>query len=307
VIAQIDRSFRLWPEKASTLAPRIDALFYFLLGVTAFFTLLIFVMILYLGLKYRRKAGSLPVQVHANIPLEIAWTVIPLVLVMIMFVWATSVYVSTQRAPAGAMEIHVIGKQWMWKTQHPEGPREINALHIPRGRPIKLIMTSQDVVHSFYIPAFRIKQDVLPGRYSTEWFEATQVGEYHLFCAEYCGAQHSGMIGSIVVMEPAKYQAWLAGAGSDEPMAVSGQRLFAQFQCITCHGQRGPTLAGVYNSMRPIQKGKPVLADESYLRRAILEPNAELVEGFSPLMPTYAGQLSEEQLTQLIVYIKSLK
>jgi cytochrome c oxidase subunit 2 len=209
------------------------------------------------------------------------------------------------------MEIYVVGKQWMWKIQHPEGVREINELHVPTGRPIKLIMASQDVIHDFFVPAFRIKQDVVPGSYSTEWFIANNPGTYHLFCAQYCGTQHSQMVGSVIVMTPADYQAWLAGVGPSEPPAASGARLYISYGCATCHGARAPTLAGLYGSdVRVLDqranRTTTVKADETYLRESILFPDAKLVLGYPPIMPSFRGQLTEEQIFDLIAYVKSL-
>jgi cytochrome c oxidase subunit II len=303
----MDTQFQIVPDQASALAPEMDALFYFLTAVTAFFTVGIFVVIVYFGLKYRRRPGVKPIPVKTNTQLEIAWTVIPLVICLFMFGWAAKLYVQMETPPKDAMEINVIGKQWMWKVQHPEGMREINTLHVPVGRPVKLIMTSQDVIHSFYVPAFRTKQDVVPGKYFTSWFTATKVGEYHLFCAEYCGAQHSGMVGTIVVMEPAAYQAWVAGTKINVPMVLSGEKLFAEKQCNTCHGQRAPTVAGIYGRPAILADGSQVPRDENYLRESILQPNAKMLAGYPPIMPTYQGQLSEEQITELIAYIKSLR
>jgi cytochrome c oxidase subunit 2 len=307
----MDTSFKLFPDQASTLAPRVDALYFFLLAVTVFFTLLIAGLIIFFALKYRRKNNVPPPDTYTDRRLELLWTVVPLILTMIMFVWAARVFVAQSRVPDGAMEIHVIGKQWMWKIQHPDGRREIDELTVPTGRPIKLVMTSQDVIHSFFIPAFRIKQDVVPGRYNYEWFEATKPGVYHLFCAEYCGAQHSGMIGRVVVLKPADYQRWLAGAPEgEEAPEVAGGKLFAQYSCNTCHGSRAPTMAGLYGSQVQVLVGdreQTVTADEDYLRESIYYPRAKIVKGFAPeLMPSYQGQLSEEQLMQIIAYIKSL-
>jgi cytochrome c oxidase subunit 2 len=306
----MNTNFQLWPDQASSFAPKVDALYIFLLAVTAFFTILIFTLIVYFGLKYRRRPGRKPQEIPTSHTLEITWSVIPFLITLVMFAWGAGLYVHMSRPPDDAMQIDVIGKQWMWKAQHPNGKREINELHVPLGRPVKLVMTSQDVIHSFFIPAFRVKQDVLPGRYTTEWFTATAVGEYHLFCAEYCGDQHSGMSGKVVVMDPAKYQSWLAGVPADEAPVAAGQKLFTQYLCITCHGQRGPGLVGVYNSKRQvIEDGKQteVAAGDNYLRESILYPSRKIVVGFQPLMPTYAGQLSEEQVLDLIAYIKSLK
>jgi len=216
-------------------------------------------------------------------------------------------YADMRRPPAaGALEINVTGKQWMWKVQHPGGQREIDELHVPAWRPVKLVMTSQDVIHDFSIPAFRVKQDVLPGSYVTQWFTATKPGEYHLFCAEYCGTMHSGMVGRVVVMPPAEYDAWLAGVTPDEPPAASGARLFASLGCAQCHGQNAPTLAGLYGRPVTLADGKTVIADEEYLRESIENPPARIVAGFEPRMPSFRGQLTDEQLGQLVAYIKSL-
>jgi cytochrome c oxidase subunit 2 len=299
--------FQWWPDQASSFAGKVDGLFLFLIGITTFFTVLIFVMILYLGLKYRRRPGVKPVPVKTSKTLEATWTIIPFIITMVIFFWGAGLFIHIERPPADAMQIDVVGKQWMWKLQHPQGRREINELHIPLGRPVRLNMTSQDVIHSFFIPAFRVKQDVVPGRYSTEWFKATKLGEYHLFCAEYCGADHSRMIGRVIVMTPSDYQAWLAGSVPEFSPAQAGEKLFQQYACITCHGQRGPGLAALYGSRVKISDGTTVIADENYLRESILNPSAKIVAGFAPLMPTFAGQLTEEQVMQLISYIKSLK
>jgi cytochrome c oxidase subunit 2 len=303
----MDKGFQWWPDQASSVAGKVDALYAFLIVVTVFFTVLIFAAIVFLALKYRRRPGVKPQVVHTSHALELTWTIIPFVLTMVMFFWSAGLYVHMQRAPDDAMQINVVGKQWMWKIQHPTGKREINELHVPKDRPIRLVMTSQDVIHSFYLPSFRVKQDVLPGRYTSEWFTATKVGEYHLFCAEYCGTQHSGMIGKVIVMEPTEYQAWLAGTPSDESPAAAGAKLFTQFQCFTCHGQRGPGLAGLYGSKVKLADGSTVTADDDYLRESILSPNAKIVSGFQALMPTYAAQLTEEQVMDLVSYIKSLR
>jgi cytochrome c oxidase subunit 2 len=230
---------------------------------------------------------------------------------MVMFFWGARVYLVAYKEAPDALDIHVIGKQWMWKVQHPDGTREINSLHVPLGQRVQLTLASQDVIHSFYIPAFRIKQDAVPGRYTKMVFEPTKVGEYHLFCAEYCGAQHSGMIGSVTVMEPEKYQQWLAGTVPDLSPADSGAKLFQQYGCITCHGVQAPTLAGVYGSEQdvvlPNGRRARVVADEAYLRESIMDSGAKVVAGYQPIMPSFRGQLSEEQLIQLIAYIKSLR
>jgi cytochrome c oxidase subunit 2 len=304
----MDQSFRLFPEQASNLATDVDRLYLFLWALSAFFTLLIFIMVVYLGLRYRRRSEEMPARTHVSANLEITWTVVPLFIVLGLFTWSSAVYVKMSHIPEDAMNVYIIGKQWMWQAQHPAGPRENNALHVPLGRPVKLTMTSQDVIHSFFIPAFRVKQDVLPGRYSYQWFTPTKVGTYHLFCAEYCGAQHSGMVGTVEVMEEAKYQAWLAGAVGDQPSAAAaGQKLFYQYQCNTCHGERAPTMAGLYLSSVQLSDGRTIVADDNYLRESIVDAPAKLVAGYPPLMPSYRGQLTDEQIVQLLEYIKSLK
>src|SRR6476661_2464719 len=247
----------LFPEQASTMAKHVDALYFFIIAVTVFFTLLIVVLVATFAVKYRREKHPTAVPIHGNIPLEITWSLIPLAIAMVIFVWGGWLYFKLSTPPAGSMEIYAIGKQWMWKFEHPNGTREINELHVPVGRDIKMIMTSQDVIHSFYVPAFRVKQDVLPGRYTVAWFHPTKAGTYHLFCAEYCGTMHSGMVGSVVVMEPKDYQAWMGGGGN-QPLAVTGEKLFAELGCITCHRAdtqgRGPNLVGLYS--------KPVLLED---------------------------------------------
>jgi cytochrome c oxidase subunit 2 len=300
-------TFCLFPDSASNLAPRVDALTHFLLLASGFVTLLVLVLIVTFAIKYRRRSeDEVPPATISRVRLEIFWSVVPLCVFMVMFYWGASLYVDMRRPADHALEIHVTGKQWMWKLQHPGGQREIDELHVPIGRPVRLIMISQDVIHSFFIPEFRIKQDVLPGSYTTQWFTATKPGVYHLFCAEYCGTMHSGMVGRVVAMEPAAYEAWLAGVTPDEPPPASGARLFTALGCVQCHGQNGPTLAGLYNSSVKLADGSTVVADENYLRESILNPPAKIVAGFAPLMPSYRGQLTDEQVDQLVQYIKSL-
>jgi cytochrome c oxidase subunit 2 len=301
----------LFPDRASTVAGEVDTLFFFLVGITVLFAGLIFLSVLYFAIRYRRrpKDGAPPPPPHA-LKLEIIWTAVPLFIVMVIFVWGTSLYFKLATPPPEALEITGVGKQWMWKFQHPSGQREINALHVPIGRPVRLTMTSEDVIHSFYVPAFRVKSDVVPGRYTQAWFQATQVGTYHLFCAEYCGTKHAEMGGWVHVMEPADYQTWLSGEATAETPVESGKRLFTQLGCVTCHRQdaiaRGPSLLGVYGRTVAFTSGRTQLADEGYLRESILKPNTEIVSGYQKIMPTYAGLISEEGLMQLIAYIKSL-
>jgi len=236
---------------------------------------------------------------------------VPFALTMVMFTWGASLYFQNARSPDDAMEINIVGKQWMWKIQHPEGQREINELHVPVGRPVKLIMTSEDVIHSFFVPAFRIKMDVLPGRYTTAWFEATQTGEFHLFCAEYCGNEHSKMIGKVVVLDPPAYERWIGGEGQGESLAELGERRFEELRCVNCHppgsGDRGPSLVGLFGSTVPLEGGGTAVADEEYFRESVLNPRAKVVAGFRPVMPTFQGQISEEQLLELIAYVRTLE
>ena len=301
-------NFPILPRAASRVAEQTDALYWGLIILSVVICVIVFVPIIYFIFKYRegKPADRRPLKLPQN-TIEITWTLIPTLIMMCYYVWGAKQYFVVERPPAGAMEVNVVGKQWMWKIQHPEGMREINALHVPVGRAVQLTMTSQDTIHSFFIPAFRVKQDVLPGRYTREWFIPSKVGEYHLFCAEYCGAQHSGMIGTVYVMEPSAYQSWLSGTGANVPMVLSGEKLFAEKQCNTCHGQRAPTLAGLYNHKVLLNDGSTVTADVNYLRESILQPNAKMVAGYPPIMPTYQGQLSEEQITELIAYMKSLQ
>ena len=304
--------FRLLPEQASTYAEKLDPLVGFITLVTVVMTLLIFVLIVFFALKYRRRRpDERPRPVIESKALEVVWTAVPTAVVLVMFFWGARTYFMVYKDVPDALEIHVIGKQWMWKVQHPDGTREINELHVPRGQRVGLTLASQDVIHSFYMPAFRMKQDAVPGRYTKIYFEATKVGEYHLFCAEYCGAQHSGMIGRIVVMEPEKYQEWLSGTVADEPPAQSGAKLFRQYQCVTCHGVQAPSLAGLYGSeeevVLPNGQRQRVKVDETYLRESILDSGAKVVAGYQPIMPSFRAQLGEEQVLQLVAYIKSLR
>ena len=291
------------------MAGRVDALYIYLLLVAGIMTTLIFVAVFVLAIKYRRVRVREAQQIEGSLILEITWSVIPLFLMMTFFIWGAVIYFEERTPPADATEVYVVAKQWMWKIEHMEGQREINELHVPIGQNIKLIMTSQDVIHSFFIPAFRIKQDVLPGRYTTEWFKATKPGRYHLFCAEYCGTQHSGMGGDIVVMEPQEYAQWMAG-GPSAPLQETGKQLFASLGCSTCHRSdvqgRGPNLQGIYNKPVLLEDGRTVIADENYVRESILNPTAKIVSGFKPVMPTFQGIVNEEQVNALVAYVKSL-
>jgi len=302
-------NFPLWPQRASTAAGSVDALFIFLLIVSGLMTLLIFVAVLYFAARYRYRPGVPAEQIEGSIPLELTWSIIPLGVFMVIFAWGAVVYFKSRTPPRDSTEVYVVAKQWMWKLEHAEGQREINELHVPVGRDVKLIMTSQDVIHSFFVPEFRMKQDVLPGRYTVAWFHATKVGTYHLFCTQYCGTQHSGMIGSIVVMDPAQYEAWMSG-GNTGPLSATGEKIFAELGCATCHRSdtqgRGPNLQGLFGSPVQLEDGRIVTADENYVRESILDPGAKVVKGFRPVMPTFQGLVSEEQLNALVAYVKSL-
>jgi cytochrome c oxidase subunit 2 len=303
-------AFPLFPVQASSTAPEVDKLFLFLTAISVFFAVLIFLLIFYFAIKYRRKAkDDTPPknQVINNIPLEVLWTVIPMVLVTIMYFWGADIYVRNSRPPRNATEVFVVGKQWMWHVEHTNGKREINALHIPVGHPIKLTLTSQDVIHDFFVPAFRMKKDVLPDRYTSEWFTATQTGKFRFFCNQYCGMGHSLMRGWVYVMKPEDYERWLRSDVTGTTMADQGEKLYHQLACISCHGTgKGPAFAGLYGKSVKLSDGKTVVANDAYLRESILYPTAQIVNGYPPIMPTFKGQVSEDQVLQLIAYIKSL-
>ena len=303
--------FPLFPAQASTIAWQVDALYAFLLVLTVVFCLLVFGMVIIFAIKYRRRSeDEQPEQTHGNLVLELSWTIIPLFLSLFVFLLGADVFFRLQRPPSDPLEIYAVGKQWMWKIQHESGKREINTLHVPKGQPVRLTMTSEDVIHDFFIPAFRVKNDVLPGRYTTLWFEATQTGEFHLFCAEYCGTQHSGMIGKVIVLEPADYHDWLMGASSGESMVEAGERQFQKLGCETCHKStatgRGPSLVGLYDKPVTLSNGQEIVVDSDYIRESILLPRAKIVAGYEPIMPTFEGQISEQSLLQIASYIKSL-
>jgi cytochrome c oxidase subunit 2 len=294
------------------MAARVDSLFFFLVGVSLFFATLICILIVVFAVKYRRRSeDERPPEIRADMRLEILWTVIPLGLTLVMFVWGAKLFFVTNDPPDNSLEISVVAKQWMWQVQHPEGQREIDELHIPVGRPIKLIMTSQDVIHDFFVPAFRVKKDVLPGRYTTVWFEATTPGEYHLFCSQYCGTQHSGMIGRVVVMPLTEYQTWLGGGVTGVSMAAAGERLFQRLGCSACHVEsgagRGPSLVGLFGKTVQLEGGKSATADETYIRESIVNPQAKIVAGYQPIMPTFKGLISEDGVLQILAYLKSLR
>lgn len=304
-------NFPFFPQAASEQAGQIDALYFFLVAVTAFFTALVAVLVVVFAIKFHRKHDDeVGAEIHGSLALELLWTIIPLGITMVMFVWGAQVFFHLTRPPKDAMDIYVVGKQWMWKAEHMDGVREINELHVPIGRPVKLTMGSEDVIHSYFIPEFRVKADVVPGRYNTMWFTATKPGRYHLFCTQYCGTKHSAMIGWVTAMEPADYQAWLAGGSASGTMAENGAKLFQDLACSTCHlenGQgRGPVLKGAYGKPVLLESGQTVTIDDAYIRESVLNPQAKVVKGFQPVMPTFQGLVTEEQLLQLIAYVKSM-
>ena len=300
----------LWPTQASTIAPSVDALFLFLITVTGGVTLLVFAVIIFFLVKYRHAKHPVAEQIEGSTPIEVTWSIIPLGLFMIFFGWGASIYLAEARPPKDALDVYVVAKQWMWKVEYQTGQSEINTLHVPVNRPVRLTMISQDVIHSFFVPAMRVKADVIPGRYTTAWFQAVKPGHYHLFCAQYCGTLHSGMVGEVVVLEPAAYQEWLQGGGAQGSIAATGQKLFQEMGCASCHRfdtqGRGPNLQGVYGKPVLLDDGRTVIADDDYVRESILQPGAKVVAGFKPIMPTFQGVLSEEQVLALMAYVKSL-
>jgi len=310
-------SFPLFPEKASALASSVDIVFFVWLALAGLVASTVAFLIVFFAVKYRsgssanRETADEQAQNRINRRIEIAWMTIPLVLFMAMFAWSAEIYYDYATPPANAMVVYVVGKQWMWKLEHAGGRREIDELHVPAGRPVKLVMTSQDVIHDFFIPVFRIKQDVLPGRYTTLWFEATKPGDYQLFCSQYCGTDHSRMVGRVVVMEPAAFERWLASGNSIGSMAAQGAARFREYGCSGCHGAsasvHAPKLEGLFG--RPVQlaDGSTVIADERYIHDSVLLPRKEITAGYAPIMPSFQGQITEDVLLEIIEYVKSLK
>jgi cytochrome c oxidase subunit 2 len=301
----------LFPREASTIAPYADALYFFLLLITVIGLVLVATLIFGFSIRYRQEKSPVATQVEGSTLLEATWTIIPLALFMIAWIWGALLYFRIYNPPTNAMNIYVVGKQWMWKAEHEGGQHEINALHVPTGRPVQLTMISQDVFHSFSIPDFRVKREVIPGRYSTVWFEATTPGTYHIFCTQYCGTNHSAMIGEVTVLAPEDYQRWTQESTSGMSLAQNGERLFASMGCNACHSgsatARGPNLAGVYGSKLQLSNGTQALANDAYLRDAILNPSQHVTAGYAPIMPTYQGQVSEDGLIDLVEYIKGLQ
>ena len=303
-------NFALFPPEASKIAPQMDALYFFMVLVSLIGLTIVVLLIAAFSILYSKQRHPVAEQIEGSTLLEATWTIIPLGLFLIMFVWGALIYFRVYTPPANSMNIYVVGKQWMWKVEHSGGQHEINSLHVPTGRPIQLTLISQDVFHSFSIPAFRVKREAIPGRYTTVWFEATTPGTYHLFCTQYCGTEHSHMIGDVVVLTPDDFKKWLASSTSGASLAQNGERLFASLSCAACHNDRpdarGPALANVYGARLPLPNGGTVTADDAFLREAILNPSQHITQGYAPIMPTYQGQISEEGVIALVEYIRSL-
>ncbi|MBK9155885.1 MAG: cytochrome c oxidase subunit II [Chloracidobacterium sp.] len=301
-----------FPEQASTFAWQVDALYFYLIAISVAFTIPIVAAVFIFGLRYReREKYATPEEMHGSIVLETVWSIIPFVISMTIFLGGAIVYYNQYRPPDDGMNVYVVGKQWMWKIQHEGGQREINELHVPVDTNVKLTMTTEDVLHDFSIPAFRTKADVVPGRYTYLWFNATKPGKYHLFCAEYCGLNHSGMGGYVYVMSKEDFAAWQSGNVSGQTPVEQGRDLFEnKLGCASCHAggpqQRGAKLEGIFNKEIKLVGGSTVVADDAYIRESILNPGAKIVEGYQPIMPTFKGQVTEEQLVALVAYIKSL-
>lgn len=328
-MAQVEipsRVASVWAESAGTTGQQIDLIFWSLLGLTGLMIVAICFLIIVFSVKYRAGVQTVRASTSETSWLaEATWIGIPFVMFLIIFAWAASVYGKVRYAPLDARTVYVVGKQWMWKVEHPQGRTEINELHVPVGEPIKLVMTSQDVIHSFYVPAFRIKQDVLPGRYTTLWFEATQPGRYHLFCAEYCGTDHAKMTGRVTVMQPADYQRWLdeepllvglargMPGRADTGLGVQRRGPFFAHNCHTCHWPnapvQAPSLVGLFGNEVKLADGRTVIADEEYIRRSIMEPNADIVAGYSSpsLMPSFRDQVTQRDMILLIEFVKDLE
>jgi cytochrome c oxidase subunit 2 len=302
----------IWfPRDASTTARQVDAFFYFLSAICGTVGLLVAFLLIYFSIRFRRRPNQRPAPSPSNnIPLELFWCGTPVIIFLIFFVWGTVIYFNAYRPPDDATVVYGQGKQWMWKFQHPEGQREINELHVPTGRPIRMLLTSEDVIHSFFVPAFRVHMDVLPERYTSVWFEATTPGDYHLFCSQYCGTNHAGMIGTVHVMKPSDYQSWLSNH-AEGSLALEGRKVFLKYRCLSCHSAdqraRAPVLEDLYGSVVPLAKGGSVVADEAYLRESVLYPDNKIVAGWENIMPSFKGQVSEEEIVQLIAFTRSLR
>ncbi|MFZ4506905.1 MAG: cytochrome c oxidase subunit II [Fimbriimonas sp.] len=310
----MELNFPLAPPQASNFAVEHDAIFYALVILTVVFSLIVGLAVVFFTIRFREgSSASRKNPSFGDLRLEIGWSIIPLILGIIMFFFSAQLFIKMRTMPKDATEIFVIGKQWMWHAQHPNGVRENNTLHVPVGRPVKLTMISQDVIHAFYIPAFRVQYHVVPGRYTQMWFTATQKGEYHLFCGMYCGTQHSEMGGRVVAMDPAEYADWLANGGQKVPpmtMEQAGEKLYSKLGCNNCHGAqdnvRAPSLYALLGKKRDFSNGASLKADEGYIRESILRPYNRLTKGYEQSMPAYEGQISEEDVMSLIAFLRTM-
>jgi cytochrome c oxidase subunit 2 len=300
-----------WPHEASAYAAEIDHL---AIAFTVLIVLLsapVFILIVAFAVKYRRgRTADRRHPVNTRIGLEISWAAIPFVALLVFYVWSTRLYFQQHHPPSNALEIQVVAKQWMWKFQHPGGQREINELHVPIGRPILLTLASQDVIHDLYVPALRLKQDVVPGRYTSLWFNADTVGSFRLECSQFCGADHAVMGGYVHLMSPSDYARWLEQAGTDMSLAAQGAALFRTRGCSGCHGAaatvKAPKLEGLFGHEVPLSDGSVVTADAQYIRDSILMPHAQVAAGYPDIMPTFQNVLGEDDVLKLVAYIKSL-
>ena len=303
--------FHLFPPQASTSAHQVDTLFFALTLMSLFFIAVIFLPILFFCIKYRRGSpADRSNPSNGSDLIELGWTTLPTLMGLAIFSWGALDYFRIERVPANAIGVQVVGKQWMWKVQHAEGKREINELHVPVDRTVALTLISQDVIHSFFVPAFRVKQDVVPGKYTSEWFKPTRTGEYHIFCSQYCGTQHAQMIGRVVVMQPRAYENWLKTGEQTESIVRAGERLFHDRGCSGCHALNSkfhaPLLQGLYRNPVPLADGTVVTVDDQYLRDSILQPAKQISAGYENIMPSFSGHLSEEEIMQLIAYVKAI-
>ncbi|MGZ5094070.1 MAG: cytochrome c oxidase subunit II [Burkholderiales bacterium] len=306
----MDTSFHWLPVSASDAADRVDVLFFSMVGITGTVAIGIFAVMAFFLIRYRHgSSASRTAPPSRNLPVEAVWIGLPLLIFLCIFAWAAYDYSALYTPPADAAPVYIVAKQWMWRLQHANGRREIDELHVPLGKPVRLIMTSQDVIHSFYAPALRIKQDVVPGRYTSIWFRPTVAGEYHLLCAEYCGTHHAGMHGRIVVMQPAEFSQWISSGTEAPGLAERGFTLFRQYGCSGCHSVQSsvhaPDLNGLIGRTVHLSDGRTLTADESYVRDSILLPKKDVVAGFDPIMPSFAGQIGEEDIEAIIHYIRS--
>jgi cytochrome c oxidase subunit 2 len=302
------------PEQASTIGREVDYIFWGLMAISAFMTLGLFAVITFFLIRYRSTSDAKRTMSRLSPTyLEVTWTATPIVIFIGLFIWGALVFAKASKPPPGSLPIYVVGLQWYWDVRHENGRQEIGDLHVPVGQPVQLIMTSTDVIHDYFIPAFRIKRDVLPGKYTTQWFTATKPGKYRIFCNQYCGTKHGLMTGYLYAMQPEDYETWLSTSGGGPPvesLAQSGARLFRQYSCSGCHGANSsvhaPSLTGIYGHPVPLQGGEFVTADDQYLRDSILKPDSQIVAGYKAIMPSFQKQISEQDVIALVAYIKSL-